>query len=193
MAACLLALSIAPALAACGGGSSDSSSSSTAETTAGSGHFTPHGHRDSGGGSAQFRVKGGDNSIQEFGAEASGAELEAAAKALHGFLDARAAGDWAAACRHVSQDIAESFTRLAEQGNSPQKTSCATALESLTNPAAKHELEKEAEEADVGSLRVEGDRAFVIYRGFEGTFTAIPMTREGGEWKVASLAGTPLS
>jgi hypothetical protein len=51
----------------------------------------------------------------------------------------------------------------------------------------------QAAQADVGSLRIEGDRAFVIYRGVHGTVFAISMQREGGAWEVASLSGTPLS
>jgi len=78
--------------------------------------FKPKPHNDSGGGSQQFRQKGGDNSIQEYGAE-----------------------------------------------------------------------------ADVGSLRVEGERSFVIYTGVGGTVLAMPMANEDGEWKVASLSGLPLS
>jgi hypothetical protein len=51
-----------------------------------------------------------------------------------------------------------------------------------------------AAKADVGSLRIEGDRAFIVYRGApKGTFYAISMSKEGGSWKVASLAGTPLN
>jgi hypothetical protein len=47
--------------------------------------------------------------------------------------------------------------------------------------------------ADVGSVRVEGDRAFVIYRGVGRTVFAISMMDEGGDWKVGALAGTPIS
>lgn len=158
----------------------------------GSEHFVPGHHHDSGGGSAQFRVKGGDNSIQEFGAEADASELKGAAAALHDFLDARAAGDWRAACSHLAKSVVESLAQLGGQakGGTP---SCAELLGRLTNPAAKEELKKEAEQADVGSLRVEGERAFVIYRGLDGTVLAVSMTREGGAWKVGSLGGTPLS
>ena len=46
-------------------------------------------HHDSGGGTAQFATKSGDNSIQESGKEASTAETQAAAAVLHAYLDAR--------------------------------------------------------------------------------------------------------
>jgi hypothetical protein len=56
------------------------------------------------------------------------------------------------------------------------------------------ELRTEAAKANVGSLRIEGGRAFVIYRGSDGkTILAMPMVKEDGGWKVASVAGTPLN
>jgi hypothetical protein len=152
--------------------------------------FAPEQHDDSGGGSEQFRVKGGDNSVQEFGEEAGASERDKAAAALHNFLDARAQGAWAAACDYLASSISSSLQQLAGQGKAP---SCPVLLESLTNPGAKELLVEEAEQADVGSLRFEGDRAFIIYRGTENTIYAMSMVEEDGEWKVASLAGTPLN
>ncbi|HEU4906059.1 MAG TPA: hypothetical protein VFT19_08100 [Solirubrobacterales bacterium] len=155
--------------------------------------FTPKQHNDSGGGAQQFRQKGGDNSVQEFGEEADDEEFDAAAVALHNFLDARAEGNWAAACDYMSKAIVESFEKLAAQAKQIKDTTCAGILEKLTNPAAKQSMKAEAEKANVGSLRVEGDRSFVIYTGIGGTILAMPMANEDGDWKVASLAGTPLN
>jgi hypothetical protein len=155
--------------------------------------FTPKRHNDSGGGSQQFRTKGGDNSVQEFGEEADEPDFEAAAVALHNFLDARAEGNWAAACEYMSNGIVQSFEKLAAQAEQIDDTSCAGILEQLTNPAAKQSMKAEAAQANVGSLRVEGDRSFVIYTGIDGTLLAMPMANEDGDWKVSSLAGTPLS
>lgn len=175
--------------AAAGGGSSND--------------FVPKQHDDSGGGSTQYRIEGGDNSVQEFGAEADDAELDAAATALHNFLDARAQEAWATACLYLSTDVRESLEEFAvkaqeaaaKQGKAEQadETSCASILGRLTNRAALPELRKEAAKADVGSLRIEGDRAFLIYTGLNGSIIAIPVTNENGSWKVASLAGTPLN
>lgn len=155
--------------------------------------FVPEQHHDSGGGSKQFVTKGGDNSVQEFGKEANSQEFNAAAVSLHNFLDARAEGNWAAACDYMAKSIIKSFEALAARAKQIEDKSCAGILEKLTNPAAKEELKKEAEKANVGSLRTEGDRSFVIYTGLEGAVLAISMIREGDEWKVASIAGTPLN
>ncbi len=155
--------------------------------------FVPKHHNDSGGGSTQFRVKGGDNSVQEFGEEADTDEFDAAAVALHNFLDARAEGNWAAACEYMSRAISESFEKLATRVKQVDDTSCAGVLEKLTNPGAAQSMKEEAAKANVGSLRVEGEKSFVIYTGVDGTVLAMPMANENGTWKVASLAGTPLS
>lgn len=155
--------------------------------------FAPKHHNDSGGGSTQYKVKGGDNSVQEFGEEAEPQEFNAAAVALHNFLDARADGNWAAACEYMSKTVIESFEKLAAQAKQIEGNSCAGILEKLTNPAAKGSMKAEAEKANVGSLRIEGEQSFVIYTGIAGTVLAMPMAKEGGDWKVASLAGTPLS
>lgn len=159
----------------------------------GASDFVPKQHEDSGGGSEQFKVKGGDNSVQEFGEEAEPSEFEAAATVLHNFLDARAEGDWAAACEYMSRSTIESFEKLASRATQIEDKSCGGILEKLTNPAAKQAMKAEAERADAGSLRIEGDRSFIIYTGTEGTILAMPMAKEGGTWKVASLAGTPLN
>lgn len=153
--------------------------------------FKPRPHDDSGGGAEQFKVKGGDNSVQEFGAEAGTSELEAAATVLHNFLDARAEGNWAAVCQYLSKSTIESFEQLAAQTKGGA-TSCGAILAGITNPNAQAALKVEAEKADVGSLRTEGGQAFLIYTT-DGTILAMPMADEAGTWKVASLAGTPLN
>lgn len=155
--------------------------------------FVPKRHNDSAGGSEQYKVKGGDNSVQEFGEEADPEEFDAAAVAVHNFLDARAQGNWAAACEYMAKSMIESFEKLATRAKQVDDSSCGAILEALTNPAAQPAMKEEAEKANVGSLRIEGEQAFVIYDGIQGTIMAMPMADEGGTWKVASLAGTPLN
>lgn len=176
-----------------GSGESSAAGGGGESSNGGSNSFVPKQHDDSGGGSEQFRVKGGDNSVQEFGAEADASELDEASAALHNFLDARAAEDWGAACEYLAASVAESLQEFAPQAKQAENSSCAETFAQLTNPAAMGQLREEAAKADVGSLRIESGRAFIIYRGLEGTVLAVPMTQEGGSWKVASLGGTPLS
>jgi hypothetical protein len=172
-------------------GDSGRQPSSAAEAEEAS-EFVPEQHDDSGGGSDEYRVKGGDNSIQEFGEEATGSEFEEAAAALHNFLDARAAGNWAASCEYLSESFVRSVEQLASRSKELKGAGCGALLKNLTNQAALPLLREEAESADVASLRREDEQAFLIYRGLEGDIMAISMAIEGGEWKVGSISGVPI-
>jgi hypothetical protein len=145
----------------------------------------------SGGGSAQFRVKGGDNSIQGFGEESGESELEEAAASLHDFLVARAEEDWSTACSHLTNAVVQQLQQLASRSGKLSGAGCAKIVAALTPPLPA-KVQKESTIVDAGSLRTEGERAFLIYRGAEGKVYAIPMAQEGGVWKVGALAATPL-
>jgi hypothetical protein len=174
------------------GASKSKQSDGSGQSGGGSSGSKPKTHDDSGGGSAQFKTKGGDNSVQEFGKESSQSEFDQAAEAVHGFFDARVAGDWKAACSHLAKDVSKSLEQLAGKSKELADGGCAKTLEAISAGVPRSAF-VEAAEADIGSLRVEGDRAFVVYRGAENTVYAMPMKDEGGAWKVASLAGTPLN
>jgi hypothetical protein len=146
----------------------------------------------SGGGSAQYRVKGGDNSIENYGEESDESELEEAAASLHEFLVARAEEDWPAACSHLAKTVAQQLQQLASQSGKLSGAGCTAILSALTPPLPP-KVQKESTIVDAGSMRTEGEQAFLIYSGAEGMTYAIPMTQEGGAWKVAALAATPLS
>lgn len=171
----------AGAIVGCGGGEGG------ATVSAGS---APEAQRDSGGGSAQFRVHGGDNSIQEFGAEASEDEMREAAAALHGFLDARVAGDWKAACGYLAGGTRRQLEQLAGASGG-EAADCPHLLANLS-VAASPAAFREGAIADVGSLRSEGSRGFLLYHGAHGADYAIQVSREGDSWRVAGLAGVPL-
>jgi hypothetical protein len=173
------------------GSSKSKQSGGSGESGGGSGGSTKE-HDDSGGGSAQFKTKGGDNSVQEFGEEAGGSEFDQAAEAVHGFFDARVRGDWKSACSYLAADVSKSLEQLAGRSKEVTGGGCAKTLEAISGGVPRSAF-VEAAEADIGSLRVEGDRAFVLYSGAKNTVYAIPMKDEDGAWKVASLAGTPLN
>jgi hypothetical protein len=146
----------------------------------------------SGGGSSQYRVKGGDNSIQNFGEESDEAELEEAAATLHDYLVARAEGDWPTACANLAKSVREQLRTLASRSENLGEKGCAAILAALTPPLPPS-VRRESTTVDAGSLRTEGERAFLIYRGAKGTVYTVTMVPEGGRWKVSSLAVTPLS
>jgi hypothetical protein len=213
LAATLLALF----LSACGGGSATSSAAKAAAgepTTApaaerrqaGRGHRTPHNQaarivvvphskvaplRVSGGGSGQFRVQGGDNSIQEYGAEADRSELVQAAEAAHGYLLARAERDWARACGYLSGRQTAQLQQLASSSPQLKGRGCAAILAALLAEASASAL-REAAAVDAASLRAEGRQAFLLYHGTGDTGYFVPMTKEGAAWKVAAVEPSPL-
>jgi hypothetical protein len=149
-------------------------------------------HADAGGGAEQFRRPDGDNSIQDFGAEAGDSERAAAAKVLHRYLDSRAAHRWGDACFQLSASVLVMLEQVTssygKQGGSPQ---CEDVLMGIAARAPRSVLEATAQ-ASVGSLRREGDRGYLLYHGPAGQDYVMPMVAEEGGWKVASVDGIPL-
>ena len=146
----------------------------------------------SGGGSEQFVVKGGDNSIQEFGGESDESELEEAAETVHSFFVARATGDWEGACGYLSKAVTEQLEQLAASSTSLKDKSCAPFLQAFTGKLSAS-VWQEATTVDAGSLRQEGEQAFLIYYGADKTVYAMPLVVEDGQFKVGALSGDALS
>ncbi len=190
--ACLLAALLALGIVACrDDGGDDSGAGSTATTTRETpGSTTPEGD-DSGPqeASAEFRTRGGDNSIQNFGEEADASELEAATAALSGFLEARAEADWAGQCRYLAAAAVKPLEQLGAQSPQLKGKDCAAILETLSGglPAATR---VNTLTAGIASLRFEGERGFALYHGPEGVDYFVPMAKEDGKWKVGALAPT---
>lgn len=169
----------------------DSNGESAPFGTSGSGAGVSTPLRVSGGGSTQFRSKGGDNSIQDFGEEGDESELEHAAEALHGFLVSRAEEDWASACAYLDQTVHQQLEQLTARSPRVKGKGCAASLAALTAPLPQA-ARRESTVVDAGSLRHEGEQAFLIYYGTGKKVYAIPMKPEDGVWKVAALAPVPL-
>jgi hypothetical protein len=190
-AAALLVVLLALGVAACGDDDTNSPSAEVEVEEKKSdrdGDFEPVPLRVSGGGSAQFRVQGGDNSVVDFGEEAGESDLEEAAEAVHGFYVARAEGDWPTACAHFSEALLKQLEGLAAKS---ERESCASFLESFTTRQSDAAWRKTTV-VDAVSLR-EGDaKAFLIYRGAAGQVYAALLSEEGGEWKLASLSASTL-
>ena len=145
----------------------------------------------SGGGSEQFRVKGGDNSIQEYGEESDESELQAAAEAVHGFYVARAEEDWAGACSYLAKSMVSQLEALAEQTPELEGKGCGPVLKAFTRPLPAS-VRRETTVVDAGSLRREDERGFLIYYDGEQQPYAMPLLDEDGAWKLTLLSGTPL-
>lgn len=155
----------------------------------------------SGGGSDSFVTDGGDNSIQEFGEEASEDELTEAAEVLHSYYVAHAGDDWATACSYMTKAMVQNFENLASRGSDSKEMGCPEALGAFSIQNRSPEARRELTVVDAASLRHDGEQAFLIYHGSEydtggaygvADLYAMPMNQEGGEWKVGALIGTTM-
>lgn len=145
----------------------------------------------SGGGSAQFRNKGGDNSIQEYGDEGEESELQEVAEIVHGFLVARAEGKWETACSYLSKGNVQQLLQLASQAARFKDASCGQVLKAFTRPLPAS-IQREVTTVDAGSFRREGEQGFLIYYGAGHTAYAMPLVSEDGTWKLTALSGSEL-
>src|ERR1044072_7961544 len=87
-------------------------------------------------------------------------EFQEATKVLRDFYLARASGDGAAACSHMSQELLEKLEGLAER---TEARGCAAFLEAFTSLSDAER--REMSTVDAGRPRHEGEEGFPVYRG----------------------------
>lgn len=146
----------------------------------------------SGGGSGQFRTKGGDNSIQNYGEEGGETELEEVAEIVHAFFVARAEAKWELACSYLAQSNVEQLEQLASQSPQFKDKGCAPILKAFTRPLPAS-VQREITSVDAGSFRHDDEQGFLVYYGApERTVYAMPLRNEDGTWKVAALSGSAI-
>lgn len=143
---------------------------------------------------AEFERPGGDNSIQRFGSEAQGGEVDQAVAALQTYLNARVAGSWGRMCAQLS--IQARAAIAAYGGASPALAgksgmSCAKVASSLLPPPPAAAA-REVTVVETAAFRVHGNRGFLLFRGAGGTRYFIRMAHEGGSWKLAAPAPSQL-
>lgn len=138
-------------------------------------------------GSASFRTPGGDNSIQNYGAEADEEEREAASATVAGFVAARSKGDWEAVCGYMAAAALKPLEQFAARAPQFKGKECPDLLEALTGPAPASTRASTIGDG-IDSLRFEGERGFALYHGTDGKDYFLPLVKEDGEWKVGALA-----
>lgn len=141
-------------------------------------------------GSDQFRDKT-NSPLLDFGEESSDAELNEAAEAVRGFFLARSRDDWAAACAQLSQAMLAKIEHLAISSTDLTDKSCPSFLGTFTSLSDQERHDSTV--VNAGSLRQQGDHAFLIYYGADEVVYAMPLSREGGAWKLSSLSSKQLS
>lgn len=139
---------------------------------------------------SKFLVKGGDNSIPEYGQEAATSERARAQAVLTTFLRARAHGEWSRVCTELTAPTRLQLERLlkAAKGKVGAIHGCGGILAALSGAAAARTT---PQLTGVASLRVKGDVAFVLFYGPHATKYVMPMRNEGGAWKVSQLTPLP--
>jgi hypothetical protein len=163
-----IVVAAAAALAGCGGSSSSEGTSATEAEP-----------------SAQFRTKGGGKEqTANFGSEASEAEREAASAVLEENLEARAERDWAGQCASLAAPVVKVIEENAKL--LPGKVTCARQLQQEAYKVPKQYL-ADTLEGHIDAFRVKGNEGYALFHGTDGVNYAMLMTKEGGEWKVASL------
>ncbi len=143
-------------------------------------------------------VKGGDNSVQTYGTEASDSERTEAAIALQAFLNERLEGDWEGVCSALASRARAQIDKFAQQLQDQGKdVGCAGTMAVLDEGTAQSQLRSEAQITEVLSFRgdghVPGDPSYLIFIGPPGkTLYSMPMYFEGGSWKVGMALPSPL-
>jgi hypothetical protein len=168
----LCAMALVLLVSACGSGSSSTSGSSDPSAP-----------------SAEFTGKGGENKPASFGGIADGGEREAASRVLERSLKARAAGDWAAQCATLNASM---IAKIEAEGKKLDAgKGCAKSLRAEAEPLAKTKaIRANTLTGPIDVLRVEGIKGYALYHGTKGKDYAMPMEKNGGEWKVAALVTT---
>jgi hypothetical protein len=141
-------------------------------------------------GSDQFRDQT-KSPLLDFGEEGDESELEEADQTVSAFLAARAKEDWVGTCVPLSKQLLDKLGSLATNSTALKNTSCPAFLEAFVvlSPQDK----KESAEIEGGSLRHQGTKGYLIYSGSGDVVNAMPLDREGDEWKVAAISPQQLS
>jgi len=189
----IVMLLLAAGLVACGdgdGGDEASTASTATEATTGSPHDDGGGQANSGGQTDDAEAaRGGEASIEEFGSEAGGSERGQILTVFTGYMNAIADKHYDSACADLSAAVQGSLEQLA--GEALKAKSCAAILPKLLAPTAAQVARQQAN-AEVAKVRVEGDRAFVVFKAPGAKLYQLTMVEEGGEWKAATVAAAVL-
>jgi len=133
--------------------------------------------------------EGAEEDVEGFGSEAEGSDKDAVLAAEHGYLSALASEDYGRACSLLSKSVTASLQGMVE-GNRP--VSCGEILPRLLSPAAV-KISAQQARGEVVRVRLEGERAIVVFRAPGARLWAMPLSRGGDEWRVTTLSAAVLA
>jgi hypothetical protein len=172
----MLAVGLLLAAAGCGGVESTTSVQTVPERK-------PHGANHQ---KADHEFSGSNS---EFGREASKTERERASRVINGWMQARAATDWAGDCSYFSRRYRHRLVAEDAMGvSNGEVQNCPQAL-AFFGIAASGDY-KNTLAGPIDSLRVGGGQGIALYHGRDGSDWSVPMEREAGKWWVAIAAPT---
>jgi hypothetical protein len=138
-----------------------------------------------------LRPKGKNNKFVKFGTEADDVTRHAATVVLGNNMKFRAAGNFADQCATLSS------TGLNEAISFPGAKNAAAVCPHLLRKLAEplkgtEQIRADTFKGEIDALRIKGHQAYAFYHGNDGKDHLMPMTEEGGAWKVSSLVTTEL-
>lgn len=134
--------------------------------------------------------------LAEFGDEADGDSHQEVSSLVSSYLAAIKAKEWRHACESLAAGlVSQIFPANAAKGASP---SCGESLQSAISAFGGDAGRRDISASEgVSSLRIEtGGRAgegagFALFHGSDGKDYWLAVRREGGEWKLISIAPQP--
>jgi hypothetical protein len=149
---------------------------------------TPSGSPPSGiesGGESTGPVEDTQQRIESFGEEAEDDDRQAILGSFTSYLTALGSGDYGTACDLLSAPVQELLKRFAAAQGKNQ--GCEALLAEL--PMRVKSTAEEKANGEIVDVRIEGDRAHVLFEAPGAALYQMPLAREDGEWR-ASL-GAP--
>lgn len=105
------------------------------------------------------------------------------------YLTGLADRDYKLACASLAMPVQRSLARIVV--TQLRSAGCPAILPKLLSGSAA-DVAREAAGGRVSSVRVKGDRAFVLYHAPGAQLYVLTMIREGSAWKAAMVAGSIL-
>lgn len=133
---------------------------------------------------------GAEDATASFGAEANAEDEEAIVETTESFLTAQARGQWEDACELMTTAVRKQVEQLAASSKRLKGEDCAAILAAVfkQNPA---QLQASADGIEVKAVRIQNtDRGYVFYSTPQSKAAYLPLEREQGEWRVATISGS---
>lgn len=131
-------------------------------------------------------------SVSALGERAPSAEADAAFAVARRYLAAYAAGNWERACELMSVRMRRRLARTVGRHPKLEGEDCVGIMAALAGKLPAALRKRQAATTRFTELRVDGDRGHAIFRNALTPRGSVRMSREGGKWRVAAAAGSPL-